>query len=171
MKFIVAHDLNNVIGINGEIPWHFKKDFAFFRFVTLGHPCIMGYKTYQEILKFNPNGLKDREMIVLSRNEVPDVFTMKDTSNDELLRLEKHLNVPNLDDVFVIGGASAYQAFLPYCKELYVTQILKEYDTKNALSVSKFPYNIDFLKSFEKNEILFHETEDDVELLFHKFIL
>lgn len=171
MKFIVAHDLNNVIGINGEIPWHFKKDFAFFKFVTLGHPCIMGVKTYEEIIQKNPNGLKDREMIVLSRKNIQGVFTIKDTSDEELLKLQKHLKSDSLDDVFVIGGSKTYQAFLPFCTEMYCTQFLKSYDTKNANSVAKFPYTMEFLQKIKKSEILFFEKENNVELIFHHFIL
>ena len=169
MKFIVAHDLNDVIGINNQIPWHFKKDFAFFKFITLGHPCIMGVKTYNEIMQKNPNGLPDREMIVLSKEDIQGVYTIKDTSDEELLKLQKHLNVENLNDVFVIGGSKTYQAFLPFCTEMYGTQILKAYDTKNAMQVARFPYTMKFLQRIKKSEILFKAKENDVDLIFHRF--
>lgn len=169
MKFIVAHDLNNVIGINGEIPWHFKEDFKFFKRMTSGHVCIMGTRTYEEIMKRNPNGLSNRTMIVLSRKDLPNVYTMKDVSPEELEKLRVHLNLENLDDVFVIGGSATYQAFLPYCKVLYATLINKEYSTDESVNISKFPYTIKFIKSIESSFVLDRIIENNVELIFNRY--
>lgn len=169
MKFIVAHDLNNVIGIDGKIAWHFKEDFKFFKRMTTGHACIMGLRTYEEIMKLNPNGLSNRTMIVLSRRDVPNVYTMKDSSPEELERLRVHLNLENLDEVFVIGGSQTYQAFLPYCKVLYATLINKEYTTDDSMNVAKFPYNLKFLKSIDSTIVLNKITENGVELTFNRY--
>jgi dihydrofolate reductase len=39
-----------VIGKGNDLPWHFSTDLKFFKEKTLGHPVLMGRKTYQSIL-------------------------------------------------------------------------------------------------------------------------
>ena len=46
---IVAHDPNLVIGVNGEMPWHYSEDLKYFKKVTMGHPIIMGRVVFEEL--------------------------------------------------------------------------------------------------------------------------
>jgi len=65
LTLIVAISDNNVIGANGKVPWHIPEDLKRFKELTIGHPVIMGRKTYDSLPdKFRP--LPDRENIVLS---------------------------------------------------------------------------------------------------------
>jgi dihydrofolate reductase len=115
MKAIVAMAANRVIGAGNKIPWHLPEDLKFFKATTLGHPVIMGRKTYDSIGKPLPG----RQNMILSRMmpETPGVTVFR--SPEELLRLE------NSGDLFVIGGAEIYKLLLPWCDELIVTHVPK----------------------------------------------
>ena len=68
---IAAVAENNVIGRNGEIPWNISEDMKHFKELTMGHPVIMGRKTYKSIPKrFRP--LPQRKNIVLSKTLSPE---------------------------------------------------------------------------------------------------
>lgn len=114
---IVAVDQNGAIGKNGSIPWHYSADVKFFKQQTIGHACVMGYKTWLSLKK----PLKERLNIVLSRkSEVkpqPSVIVLRDTLS--ILSLKKFLAC----DLFIIGGEQIYRSFLPHMDRWIVTQI------------------------------------------------
>nr|AIA12140.1 Dihydrofolate reductase [uncultured bacterium] len=114
---IVAVDKNGAIGKNGSIPWHYSADVKFFKQQTIGHACVMGYKTWLSLKK----PLKERLNIVLSRkSEVkpqPNVIVLRDTLS--ILSLKKFLAC----DLFIIGGEQVYRSFLPHMDRWIVTQI------------------------------------------------
>nr|AIA11541.1 Dihydrofolate reductase [uncultured bacterium] len=114
---IVAVDKNGAIGKNGSIPWHYSADVKFFKQQTIGHACVMGYKTWLSLKK----PLKERLNIVLSRkSEVkpqPNVIVLRDTLS--ILSLKKFLAC----DLFIIGGEQIYRSFLPHMDRWIVTQI------------------------------------------------
>lgn len=114
---IVAVDRNGAIGKGGKLPWHFAADMKFFRETTTGNVCVMGYKTWLTLKK----PLKDRLNIVLSRQsqiELQDaVLVVRDLQS--VLSLNRYLAC----DLFVIGGATVYQAFMPYIDKWIVTEV------------------------------------------------
>ena len=62
--YLVAAVANNgVIGANGKLPWHLPEDLAHFKKLTLGHPVVMGRRTWESLGKPLPG----RENIVISR--------------------------------------------------------------------------------------------------------
>ena len=115
INLIVAMAKNRVIGIDNKMPWHLPADFAWFKKNTLGHPVIMGRKTFESIGKPLPG----RRNIVVSRN--PDWrFAGCDVFNSLGAALAS-CN-PN-DQIFVIGGASLYNEALPMASHLYITEV------------------------------------------------
>src|SRR5438094_512941 len=46
---IAAMASNRVIGRGGKLPWHLPGDLKFFKQTTLGHPVLMGRKTFESI--------------------------------------------------------------------------------------------------------------------------
>ena len=50
-SFVVAAARNGVIGQTNRMPWHLPSDLAFFKRLTMGHPVVMGRKTYESIGK------------------------------------------------------------------------------------------------------------------------
>jgi dihydrofolate reductase len=66
LGLIWAQSTSGVIGRDGELPWRLPEDMAHFRALTLGHPVIMGSRTWESLAdRFRP--LPGRRNIVLSR--------------------------------------------------------------------------------------------------------
>jgi dihydrofolate reductase len=118
---IAAVAENNVIGKQGKIPWHIKEDFLHFKEMTMGHPCIMGDKTY-ESLPVKP--LPGRENIVLTfdKSYHPPGAIIKYSFEEALSYCM------NKDKVYICGGATIYKLALPYAHTLELTRIHKKYD-------------------------------------------
>lgn len=120
---IVACNSEGIIGVNGKIPWHYKEDMAFFKFMTIGHTVVMGGATYRSIGK----PLKGRKNVVISRkggvnNKDIDFIDIKDNFPYDCV--VKYLY--NHDDVFIIGGGEIYEMFRPMIKTWYVTAVNDE---------------------------------------------
>jgi dihydrofolate reductase len=64
LTLVVAMDAQRGIGVDNQLPWHLPEDLAHFKRVTLGHPIIMGRKTFDSIGRPLPK----RRNIVVTRN-------------------------------------------------------------------------------------------------------
>ncbi|MGB5258638.1 MAG: dihydrofolate reductase, partial [Woeseiaceae bacterium] len=49
ISIIVAASTNDVIGVRGELPWKISADLKRFKALTLGHPVVMGRRTFESI--------------------------------------------------------------------------------------------------------------------------
>lgn len=105
-----------VIGRDNTLPWSLPNDLKRFKRLTMGHPMIMGRKTYESIGKPLPG----RRNLVISRNAAFKVPTGAEvfTSLEAACRSCK----PD-DEVFVIGGAQIISEALPQADRLYLTWI------------------------------------------------
>jgi len=65
ISMIVARSQNHVIGRDNQMPWKISADLQFFKRVTMGHPVIMGRKTWESIGRPLPG----RRNIVVTRNQ------------------------------------------------------------------------------------------------------
>ena len=83
----------------------------------MGHACVMGRNTWNTLKKPLPGRLN----IVLSRQldleSQESVIVMRDL--DSVLTLARDVK----NDLFVIGGAKVYRAFLPYINKWIVTEV------------------------------------------------
>jgi dihydrofolate reductase len=116
---IVAMSSNRVIGRDGKLPWHLPEDLKFFKQTTLGHPILMGRKTFESIGRPLPK----RRNIVLSRTmaAVDGVEVIRDLSQLQEL-------VPSDETVFVIGGAEVFKLLMSEFSSLYLTHIHQPYE-------------------------------------------
>jgi dihydrofolate reductase len=114
---IAAVDRQGAIGKGGKLPWHYSADMKFFRETTTGHAVVMGRKTWLTLGK----PLKDRLNIVLSRDASiePQESLLVLSDIDSVLSLNESLTT----DLFVIGGAQIYEAFLPRIEKWIITQV------------------------------------------------
>jgi dihydrofolate reductase len=120
---IAAMASNRVIGRAGKLPWHLPEDLKFFKQTTLGHPVLMGRRTFESILVQLGKPLPGRLNIVLSETVPPreGVHVIRDVS--ELA------SVPGLTSpVYLIGGAQLYEALLNRCDEILLTFIEQPHD-------------------------------------------
>lgn len=120
ISIIVAIAQNKAIGINNQLLWHIPSDLKRFKQITLGHPVIMGKKTYESLPK---KPLPGRRNVVLT-DDPSDSFSGCTTvfSMDEIFSL-----LDQEEEVFVIGGASVYKQFLPLADKLYLTMVHKDF--------------------------------------------
>ena len=115
ISIIVAASTNNVIGVQGGLPWKLPEDLRRFRDLTMGKPVIMGRKTYESIGK----PLSGRTNIVLSAN--PDY---RAPGCEVATRIDQALSFAgDADEVMVIGGAYVYESFLPMTECIYLTRV------------------------------------------------
>lgn len=121
VSLIVAMAENRVIGLEGGMPWHIPGDLRHFRETTMGHPVVMGRKTYEAI----GAALPGRANIVVSRDEgfkAPDADVVHDL-DEALAKARAMAEVAGLDEVFVIGGAEIYAEALPEAHRIYLTEV------------------------------------------------
>jgi dihydrofolate reductase len=122
ISLIVAHDNKRGIGINNELPWRMPTDLKRFQQLTTAKIVVMGKNTYESIGRPLPN----RVNIVLTRdtsyNPTIDLACAVANNIETVLRI----NNDNVE-IFVIGGSSIYNLFLPYADRLYITEIDHEF--------------------------------------------
>src|SRR5690606_2110364 len=121
ISFLWAEDENHLIGRNNDLPWRIPADLKYFKETTLGHPIVMGRKTYESIGKALPG----RTNVILTRDENFEadgciIFHTK----DELLKLSKEQQ----KEIFITGGAEIYRLFMDVVDRLYVTKILHTFE-------------------------------------------
>ena len=123
-KIIVAAVAeNNVIGNDGDIPWHIPEDLKHFKELTEGFPVIMGRKTFESLPEsFRP--LPNRKNIVLSRSGFKAEGTVTAKSLEEAYSIAEQ----DSEKVFVIGGSAVYELALSECDRLEITRVHEEYD-------------------------------------------
>jgi dihydrofolate reductase len=116
---VAAVAANGVIGTDGKLPWRIPEDLRHFKALTLGHPVIMGRKTWESLGR----PLAGRENIVLTRTpgyEAPGAHVA--ASLDGALAL-----CAGEPAAFVIGGSELYAAALPRADGLVLTEIERDY--------------------------------------------
>ena len=146
---IVAMTSDRVIGRDGGLPWHLPEDLAFFKKTTLGHPIVMGRKTYESIGRPLPK----RRNIVLTRDK-----NWAAEGVEVIHRPGDLEHLPKLNgQVFIIGGSEVYAAFLPKLEDLLVSHIFEDYEGDTW-----FP---DFKAEFPRSEVL--EAHLTFEVLRH----
>jgi len=120
LTLIVARARNGVIGKANAIPWKIPGEQAYFKRVTMGHPIVMGRRTWESIGRPLPG----RRSLVVSRNAG---FTA--AGAEVVTSLEAALALcAGTADVFVIGGAELYRLALPQADRLLITEIDRDFD-------------------------------------------
>lgn len=123
IAIVVAAARNGVIGRDGVMPWHMPGDLKTFRRLTLGHPIVMGRKTFQAIGR----ALDQRLNIVISRD--PDFaangVVAVTTFEAALETARRHCAAGKAKNcrVMVIGGGEIYRLALTVADTVYLTEI------------------------------------------------
>lgn len=118
LTIIVAMSENNVIGLNGKLPWHMPSDLKRFKNLTINNSVIMGRKTFESIGRILPN----RENIILTKQNNFNIYGAKIANN-----LEDAIKQSS-NNVFIIGGEEIYRQTLPIVNKLEITKIHRNYD-------------------------------------------
>ena len=97
------------------MPWHLPEDLRFFKATTLGHPVIMGRKTYGSIGRALPG----RRNVVVSRQANLQIDGVEIAHS-----LEAAVALcAEATEVFVIGGGELYALALPLATRMVLTEI------------------------------------------------
>lgn len=120
ISLIAAVARNGVIGSDNALPWKLPEDLKRFKALTLGHPVIMGRKTYESIGRPLPG----RRNIVISRNAA---FAAAGCETAASLDAAIAACTGITDEIFIIGGAQIYAEALPRAQRLYLTEIEAAY--------------------------------------------
>jgi dihydrofolate reductase len=115
VTLIAAVGRNGVIGADNDMPWHLPEDFAFFKRTTMGHPMVMGRKTFDSIGRVLPG----RRTIVVTRQ--PDL-SHSEVETAHSLSEALSLAGPT-DEVFVCGGGQIYAEAMPWAQRLLITEV------------------------------------------------
>ena len=151
ISIIVAVSENGVIGKDNQLLWRLPDDLKRFKKLTLGHPIIMGRKTFDSIGKPLPG----RTSIVVTRNRnfsMEDVIAVHNIEEafQEVAKLEA-------DEAFIIGGGELYSATLAIADRLYITEV-------NTIISGDTYFNITNPDQWIETERTVHQADDK-----HKF--
>ena|SRR5690625_765516 len=155
IRLVVAYASNRCIGKDNALPWHLPSDLAHFKKNTLGHPIIMGRKTWESIGRPLPG----RPNYVISRNpeyQSPGATVCTDVAQAirAASEYEQQTGVS-----CIIGGAQIYAQALPLAHELIATEVHAEVpgdsyfpaldahwlETKRLPQPAENGYNYDFV--------------------------
>jgi dihydrofolate reductase len=114
LSLVVAMDANRGIGVDNKLPWHLPEDLAHFKRVTLGHPIIMGRKTFESIGRPLPG----RRNIVVTRNS-----DWRHEGVDVVQSLRDAVALVGGESASIIGGAQIFAEALPLAQKMIVTEI------------------------------------------------
>ena len=149
INLIVAVGKNNEIGKDNDLIWKFKDDMKFFKQTTMGHPVVMGRKTFESL----PKVLPGRKNIVISTSEIKNnEIEIFKSIRDFLIKYEQ-----TEEDMFIIGGASIYKAFIDLASKMYLTEI----DAEEKSADVYFPmfdendWNKEIIGENEENNVKF----------------
>ena len=117
---VAAVAANGIIGKDGKLPWHLPEDLKHFKRVTMGHPVIMGRKTWESL----KGPLPGRENIVITQQagyEAPGAAVA--SSLEAALALCAGESI-----ACVIGGEQVFKDSLPVASDLVMTEIKQDFE-------------------------------------------
>ena len=162
LNLIVAIDENNGIGKNNQLPWYLPADLKHFKVLTMGHPIIMGRKTFDSIEKPLPN----RQNIIISRQT-----DLKIEGADVVHSLQGAIELcNNQEEVFIVGGSQIFEQAMPLAHKLYLTIIHHTFDADTYfpkinkakwIEVEKSTHEPDERNAYSYTFITYHNPDQD----------
>jgi len=158
MKLIIiaAVSVDGVIGIGDNIPWRIPEDFKHFREITMGNMLLVGATTFKTL---PPKAHEGREFIILNGGEYME---LKGKQYYQFKNLELVLELlgngrNDFDVVYIIGGASIYEALIDYSDEAIITWVRETYPEGNK----RFPIDKLFTNFTVVGETVWMKSKTD----------
>ena len=115
ISLIAAVAPGGIIGFENKMPWHLPRDLRYFKRTTLGHPIIMGRKTFESL---NCKALPKRRNIVVTRNRK---YTAPGC--EIVYSLNEAINLAgNVKKIFIICGGQLYASSTSLADDRHLTQ-------------------------------------------------
>ena len=121
---VLAAAENGVIGRGNALPWELPDDLMHFKRTTMGHPIVMGRKTFDSV----GFPLPGRRNIVITRDRQwshEGVLTCYEL-NEALERAFEQALIDGVDAVMVVGGAEIYRLALSRADKVILTRVHDE---------------------------------------------
>lgn len=121
IALVVAMGENRAIGKGGQLPWRLSTDLKQFRKITLGHPIVMGRRTFESFGRV----LDQRVNIILTRDhdyKVPGAVVVH-SLEDGLKRARQEAEQAGVNQIMIIGGEDVFREVLPQADRIYLTGI------------------------------------------------
>lgn len=138
VEIIVAVDERGGFGKAGKIPWHLPEDLKNFQEVTKGQVCVMGRRTYNDMLDMRVKRLADKGLDTTITEILPGRECYVVTSSDDLptpgaTRVKSLGSVRNKmkadpRTLFAIGGERIFTEALAWCNTIHMTVIKGNYE-------------------------------------------
>lgn len=126
ISLIVATDSVGGIGKENKIPWHLSDDIKRFKDLTMGHPVIMGRKTFESVISSLKKPLPGRTNIVVTRSTNFNYDGVLVFNNiEDAIKKGKEIDS---EEVFVAGGAQIFDEIVGLADRLYLTVIDGDFD-------------------------------------------
>ncbi len=150
IELIAAIGKNNELGKNNDLIWRLPNDLKFFKEITMGKTVVMGFNTYKSL----PKKLVGRTMIVLTSKNIneEDIIIYHD--------INKLLSDYKDKEIFIIGGASIYKAFIDKVDTMYLTEIDASDNKADVYfpSFNKSEWNYELLNENSDNNIKYRHV-------------
>lgn len=117
---------NRTIGRDGGMPWHLPADLKHFKAVTMGHPVVMGRKTWESIGRPLPG----RRNVIVTRN--PDFRPSGAETAPDLTTALQRCRDTGAEAAMVIGGGEIYAQAMPLADRIELTEIHAHIDGDTA---------------------------------------
>jgi len=115
VSLVVAMDENRLIGAGNRLPWRLPADLKHFKRITMGHPIVMGRRTWESIGRPLPG----RTNIVVTGQ--PGYQAEGAVVVDSLAAAKEAAG--DCDELMIIGGAHLYEQIMAEADRIYLTEI------------------------------------------------
>lgn len=152
ISMIAAAGENNALGKEGKLLWHLPKDLKRFKRLTLGHPVIMGRKTFETL----PNPLPGRTNIIVTRQKnyhAKDCIVVHSIEK----AIEEASTHAGTSEICIVGGGEIYKLGLSYANKIELTRVHHKFDDGDAFFPEIDP------KQWELIQEDFHPADDKNE--------
>ena len=152
MEFNIIYNkiIQNIIGINEELPFKITKDMIHFKNITTStvpnkdNVVIMGFNTWKSLPnKYLPNRIN----IVITKKNILNIDTDKVSSFSTFEYALTYIKRLNYNKIFIIGGSVLYDFVFKNYKEnikyIYESFTHSYYKVKEDDKITYLDYNID----------------------------
>jgi dihydrofolate reductase len=161
ISIISAVARNQVIGHEGDMPWHVPSDLKRFKALTLGKPMVMGRKTFEAI----GTALPGRTSIIVTRQAdwqpaKPDENVRAAASLEDAIADAR--TAPGGDqEICIVGGGEIYRQAMTVADVLHITWVQAEPEGDTV-----FPEIDDAVWDVESRETFAATERDSADLEF-----
>ena len=121
LVLVAAVARNGGIGVANRLPWRLKSDMVRFRALTMGHPVVMGRRTFESIGRPLPG----RHLVVVSRDPAfgPPGVALARSPDAALSVAETIANREGAAEIVLAGGAMLYAELIGRAARLEITDV------------------------------------------------